>query len=196
MHPMHVAALVLAAGSSQRLGRPKQLVPHEGAPLLQRTVEMVRGWPVEEVVVVLGAHAEEVLDEVDLTGATVAINEGWEEGIASSLRVGLDILSRVPRITHALVALGDQPGIPDDVPPELIAAARVATRPAVVPVYRYERANPVLFERSLWERLMALEGDIGASGFLLAHPNLVEEVRFGHLPPRDVDTESDVSDLS
>jgi molybdenum cofactor cytidylyltransferase len=192
---MIVAALVLAAGSSDRLGRPKQLVPFEGRPLLEHVIGMVRSWPVDEMVVVLGAHAEEVLEAVDFGDATVAINEGWQEGVASSLRVGLDILSRRPRITHVLVALGDQPEVPEEVPGALIAAAEMARRPALVPVYRFDRANPVLFERSLWERLMALEGDAGASGFLKAHPNLVEEVRFQHLPPRDIDTESDVADL-
>jgi molybdenum cofactor cytidylyltransferase len=192
---MHVAAIVLAAGSSTRLGRPKQLVEAGGTPLLQRVVAGVHRWPVESVVVVLGAGADDILDAVDFGEAIVAINEGWEEGIASSLRVGLDILSREPKLTHAFVALGDQPGIPEDVPAGLVVVAETATRPAIVPVYRYERSNPVLFARSLWERLMALEGDAGAAGFLLAHPQLVHEVRFDHLPPRDVDTEHDVADL-
>jgi molybdenum cofactor cytidylyltransferase len=193
---MSVAAIVLAAGSSTRLGRPKQLVEVRGEALLERVVGAVSEWPVETVVVVLGADAEEILEEVDFGGSVVAINEGWQEGMASSLRVGLDVLTREPGITHAFVALGDQPGIPIEVPVGLVAAAETSNRPAIVPVYRYERSNPVLFARSLWERLMALEGDAGASGFLRSHPQLVEEVRFDHLPPRDVDTEHDIADLT
>ena len=192
---MTVAAIVLAGGASTRLGRAKQLVEVGGGLLLQRVVDAVAEWPVDPVVVVLGSSADEILDTVDFGDAIVAINEGWEEGIASSLRVGLDILSRDSTLTHALIALGDQPTIPDEVPAGLIAAAQESNRPAIVPVYRYDRGNPVLLARSLWERLMALEGEIGASGFLRSHPLLVEEVRFDHMPPRDLDTEFDIADF-
>jgi molybdenum cofactor cytidylyltransferase len=189
------AAIVLAGGRSSRLGRPKQLVEVDGVPLLQRVVDAVGSWPVDPVVVVLGSGADDILEAVDFGEAMVAVNDDWGEGIASSLRVGLDILSRDSKLTHVLVALGDQPSIPDDVPQRLIEAAMDTTKQAVVPVYRYNRGNPVLLERSLWERLMALEGDTGASAFLAAHPRVVEEVRFDHMPPRDIDTEFDVADL-
>lgn len=177
------------------MGRPKQLLEFRGRPLVERVVAMVASWPVDLVVVVLGAHADEILDEVDFAEAIVVINEDWAEGVASSLRVGLDFLSRDASFTRALVALGDQPDIPPEVIPALLAAAELASRPAIVPVYRYERANPVLFDRVLWERLMSLEGDMGASGMLRAHPEWVEEVRFDQLPPRDIDTESDAAEL-
>ncbi len=190
------AAIVLAGGGSRRLGSPKQLVRYEGRPLLEHVVAMVGAWPVDEVVVVLGAHAEEILEAVRLGDAVALINDDWEEGIASSLRIAFDYLSRDPSMERAFVALGDQPDIPPDVPAGLVAAAEWSTRPALVPVYRYERSNPVLFARSLWERLMSFEGDIGASSTLRAHPEWVEEVRFDHLPPRDVDTAADVADLA
>lgn len=189
-------AVVLAGGASRRLGRPKQLVRYRNRPLLESVVASVLGWPVDTVVVVLGAHADEILADVDFGGAVVAINEGWEEGIASSLRVGLDILSRDPHADLVFIALGDQPGIPDDVPGALLAAAASSSRRALVPVYRYERGNPVLFRRQLWERLMTLEGDHGAAELLKAHPDWVEEVRVDHLPPRDIDTAADVADLT
>jgi len=192
---MSTAAIVLAAGASRRLGRPKQLVPFRGRPLLQVVVDAVAQWPVETVIVILGAHAEEILDAVDFGDAVVAINEDWAEGIASSLRVGLDILGRSAVVQRAFVALGDQPEIPAEVPELLAEAAEWSDRPALVPVYRYERANPVLLDRRLWHRLMALEGDHGAADLLRAHPDWVEEVRVDRLPPRDVDTEMDVADL-
>ena len=154
-----------------------------------------RSWLVDEVVVVLGAHSEEILEAVDFGDAVIVINEDWDEGMASSLRVGLDFLTQDASFERAFVVLGDQPDIPADVIAGLLAAAETATRPALVPLYRYERANPVLFDRSLWARLMSFEGDLGASGALKAHPEWVEEIRFDHLPPRDVDTEDDVADL-
>jgi molybdenum cofactor cytidylyltransferase len=189
------AAIVLAAGSSSRLGSPKQLVDIGGRPLLESVVAAVGGWGVGIVVVVLGSGADEILESVDFGDALAVVNEGWEEGIASSIRVGLDVLTRDPVWERVFVVLGDQPRIPDDVPLGLMDALEESARPAAVPVYRYERGNPVLFDRGLWPRLMTLEGDTGASGLLLAHPEWVQEVRFDHLPPRDVDTRSDVAEL-
>ena len=192
---MTTASIVLAAGQSRRLGRPKQLILFRGRPLLQVVVDAVAAWPSESTVVVLGAHAEEILDAIDFGDAVVAINEDWEEGIASAIRVGFDILGRDSTRDRAFVALGDQPEIPPDVPAQLLDAAEWSDRPAIVPVYRYERANPVLFDRRIWPRLMALEGDHGASAFLKSHPELVEEVRVDHVPPHDVDTEEDAAEL-
>jgi CTP:molybdopterin cytidylyltransferase MocA len=189
------AAVVLAGGASRRLGSPKQLVLYRDRPLLEHVVQAVLEWPVDRVVVVLGADAEEILGRVDFGSAVVAINDDWEEGIASSLRVGLDVLARDPHTDLAFVALGDQPGIPPDVPRLLLAAAETSPRLALIPVYRYERSNPVLFRRQLWERLMTLEGDQGAAELLRAHADWVEEVRVDHLPPRDIDTAADVADL-
>lgn len=191
-----VAALVLAAGGSKRLGRPKQLVDVKGRPLLEMVVAETAAWPVALVAVVLGHEAEEILERVEFGEATVLINPDWEEGIAASLRVGLDHLGREPRLERVLVALGDQPHIPPEVPPGLIEAMEHSGRPAAVPKYRFQVGNPVLLDRSLWPRLMSLEGDVGASRLLRTHPEWVEEVWFDRLPPRDVDTPSDVADLT
>jgi len=174
------------------MGRPKQLVPWEGRPLLEHVVARVRAWPVVEVVVVLGAFEEQILEQVDLGEALVVINPEWREGIASSLRAGLDALVREARIARTFIALGDQPGIPVEVPPALLSGQEESRRPVAVPVYRFQRANPVLVERSLWPRLMSLSGDHGAGGLLRAHPGWVTEVRFGFLAPGDVNLPEDV----
>lgn len=189
------AALVLAAGGSSRLGRPKQLLEWRGRPLLSWIVEAVWQWPVAVVAVVIGAYEDEILESVEFGESIIVINPEWEEGLASSLRVGLDALTREPAVERAFIALGDQPGIPSDLPQALIEAMEESGRPAAVPRYRYQRANPVLVERRLWDRLMSLEGDSGASRLLQAHPEWVTEVRVDHLPPRDVDTPEDAADL-
>lgn len=190
-----VAVLLLAAGGSHRLGRPKQLVDWGGQPLLSHVLAEVSAWPAERVVAVLGAAAEEVLEAVEFGDADVVINPEWEEGLASSLRVGLDALSRDARIDAAFLALGDQPGVPEDVPGRLLAEYRTQRSHAVVPKYRYARGNPVLADRRLWPRLMSLVGDEGARRLLQAHPEWVTEVWLDTLPPRDVDTEADVVEL-
>ncbi len=190
-----VAALVLAAGASTRLGQPKQLLDWGGRPLLEHVLATVHAWPVATVAVVLGAHAEEILERVDFGSAIVVLNLEWEEGIASSLRAGLDALARDPRLDAAFIALGDQPSIGPDVAARLLAAYRRTRSKAVVPRYRYARGNPVLVDRTLWDRLKSLEGDTGARRLLQAHPEWVEEVHFDVLPPRDVDTRADVEEL-
>jgi CTP:molybdopterin cytidylyltransferase MocA len=186
---------VLAAGGSRRLGRPKQLLDWGGRPLLEGVVAAVHAWPVLPVVVVLGAHAEEILERTDLGGALVVVNPEWEEGIASSLRAGFDLLAREGVAEWAFVALGDQPRIPTDVPPALLAAAEESGRSAIVPVYRYQRGNPVLVGRPLWIRMMSLQGDAGAGALLRAHPGWVHEVRFDHPTPADVDLAEDIQDI-
>jgi len=187
---------VLAAGGSRRLGRPKQLLDWGGRPLLERVVAAVHTWPASPVLVVLGAHAEDILDRADLGPALVVVNPEWEEGIASSLRVGFDLLAREGMADWTFVALGDQPRIPPDVPPALLSAAGESGREAIVPVYRYQRGNPVLVGRPLWPRMMSLQGDAGAGALLRAHPGWVLEVRFDHAAPGDVDSLADLQDLS
>ncbi len=189
------AAIILAAGSSERFGSPKQLVDLNGRPLLEQIVTDALAWPVDTVVVVIGAFADAILDTIDFQDAVVAINEDWSEGLSSSLRVGLDVLTQDPKWDQTFVALGDQPNIPNAVPSTLIAVAEETQRPAVVPVYRYARGHPVLFDRSLWSRLMTLTGDSGASPLLITHPEFVEEVRFPDLPPRDIDIPDDLASL-
>jgi CTP:molybdopterin cytidylyltransferase MocA len=177
------------------MARPKQLVDWGGRPLLQHVLREVAAWPVGGVVVVLGASSDAILERVDFGTALVAINPGWEQGLASSLRVGLDVLGREARFDQAFLVLGDQPHIPAEVPGALLAGAEESGRPAVVPVYRYQRGNPVLVARSLWARLMSLEGDAGAGGLLAAHPAWVHEVRFDYAVPADVDTPADIQNL-
>jgi molybdenum cofactor cytidylyltransferase len=189
------AALVLAAGSSRRLGRPKQLVEWKGRPLIEHVLETVATWPIDSTAVVLGAFEQEILEAVDFGDRLVVINPEWEEGIASSLRVGLDAVARDLRAERVFLALGDQPRIPADVPPGLIEGMERSGKPVAVPKYRYQRANPVLVDRRLWPRLMSLEGDSGAGRLLQAHPEWVHEVRFDHPVPRDVDTPADLEDL-
>lgn len=190
-----IAALVLAAGGSRRLGRPKQLETWGASTLLGHVLANVRRFPVDESWVVLGARLDDVRKSVDLTDFGIVENPEWEEGLAASLRVGLDALTRLSKAEAAFIVLGDQPEIPEDVPAKLIGAWAKQRPLAVVPKYRYSWGNPVLVSRELWPRLMSLTGDEGAQRLLQAHPEWVEEVWIESLPPRDVDTEADVEEL-
>jgi molybdenum cofactor cytidylyltransferase len=192
---MKTAAIILAAGGSRRMGSSKQLVDWGGRPLLQHVVDDVATWPVDLIVVVLGNDAEEVLDRVDFGEATVAINPEWEEGMASSLRVGLDILMNDATVERAIVALGDQPRVNPHVVEALLESHSRTRAMATVPKYRYTWGNPVVISKALWPRVMSLTGDVGARKLLQAHPAWVDEVWFEELPPRDIDTRADLEEL-
>lgn len=190
-----IAAIVLAAGGSRRLGRPKQLEAWGSSTLLDHVLDQVRRFPVDETWVVLGARLEEVMASVDLTDFGIVENPEWEDGLAASLRVGLDAVTRLSKAEAAFIVLGDQPDIPTEVPAKLVETWRKTKALAVVPKYRYTSGNPVLVSRELWPRLMSLTGDGGAQRLLQAHPEWVEDVWIESLPPRDIDTQSDVEEL-
>ncbi|HSM45675.1 MAG TPA: nucleotidyltransferase family protein [Acidimicrobiia bacterium] len=192
---MSTAAVVLAAGGSRRLGRTKQLEPWGESNLLGHVIERTLQFPVDEVWVVVGHDAERILDTTDLGDAYVIENFEWEEGIASSLRVGLDAITRLSRCDQALVVIGDQPDVPVATVTELLRSHARAGKPVTIPKYRYSWGNPVVVDRSLWARLMSLEGDEGAKRLWQAHPEWVNEVWFPEAAPRDVDTEDDVDEM-
>lgn len=192
---MSTAAVVLAAGGSRRLGRTKQLEPWGRSNLLGHVVSRTLEFPVDEVWVVLGHEADQILDDTDLGEAYVVENLEWEEGIASSLRVALDALTRLSRCDQALIVIGDQPEVPVDTVTELLESHARSGKPVSIPKYRYSWGNLVVVNRSLWARLMSLEGDEGAKRLWQAHPEWVNEVWFSESAPRDVDTEADVDEL-
>jgi molybdenum cofactor cytidylyltransferase len=192
---MSTAAVVLAAGASRRLGRPKQLEPWGETNLLSHVVARTRQFPVDEVWVVLGHDYERILEGIDFADVGIIENPEWAEGIASSIRVALDALTRLSRCDKALIVMGDQPSVAVEVVEELMASHARSDQPVSVPKYRYSWGNPVLVDRSLWPRLMSLEGDEGAQRLWQAHPEWVNEVWFSDLAPRDVDTETDVVEL-
>lgn len=107
-----VAGLLLAAGGGRRLGgRPKALLRHRGRPLVEHAVRVLREGGCGPVHVVLGASSDRVREEADLSGCVLVDNPGWEEGMGSSLRAGLDSLTAAAAVDAALVCLVDQPGI-------------------------------------------------------------------------------------
>ena len=195
---MKTAALILAAGESKRFGGPKQLADWVGRPLLEHVVDQVGGWPqVDDIYAVLGANAGRIMEQVDLSGAAAVVeNHEWREGIASSLRAGLDALMGDRGAEAALVVLADQPMVPAAAVERLFEARRRSGRPVILPLYRFRRGHPVLLDRWLWPRLIAgLEGDQGARNLFLSRPEWVEEVILGEDAPRDIDTPEDLKRL-
>jgi molybdenum cofactor cytidylyltransferase len=185
-----IAAIVLAAGASTRMGRQKLTLPMAGGrPLVRLAVEQVLAAGLDEVVVVVGGDADTVAAALATLPVRVIVNPRYAEGQSTSLRAGLDALR--PGTDAAVVALGDQP-LPDpDVIRRLVAAFRTTGRPIAAPVYRDGRGNPVLFGAALFGELRGVTGDQGGRGVITRDPARVAEVPVDMAMPADIDTPED-----
>ena len=154
---------MLAAGAARRFGAPKQLADLDGAPLLEHALRRMSAAPVDRVVVVLGAGADEVAAGVDLHGAEPVVCGRWEEGQSASLACGLAELAGCEAV---VVTLGDQPRVSPDAIRRVISARNDAA--AVRATYNGNPGHPVLLERRLFEQLRNVSGDRGARNLLLS----------------------------
>jgi molybdenum cofactor cytidylyltransferase len=183
-----IAAIVLAAGGSTRMGRSKALLPLGAATVLSTVVARVLGSGVERLVLVLGHEAEAVRAGARLpedARLVVVVNPGWAEGMASSLRTGLEASEGAEAV---VVALGDQPGLDPLAIDRLRAAWHDGARIAAL-AHAGRLVHPVLFDRSLFADLRLLRGNAGARGILKARWEDVVQIEGA--PLRDLDTPSD-----
>ncbi|MFE2974837.1 NTP transferase domain-containing protein [Streptomyces sp. NPDC059258] len=191
-----VAGVLLAAGGGRRLGgRPKALLEHRGRPLVEHALRSLRNGGCGPLHVVLGAAADEVRARADLTGCAVTVNPGWEEGMGSSLRLGLAALSATDA-DAALVLLVDQPGIGA----EAVARVRLAYRSRLslaAASYGGERGHPVLFGADRWRDIAAgAVGDQGARAYLREHRDAITLVECSDVAEAyDIDTAQDLRHL-
>ena len=187
--PERVFALVLAAGESRRLGRPKQLLDLAGKPLVAHIVERALAASVDGVVVVIGSHASEV--ELALRGYPVyrVFNPHFAQGQGASLAAGIRAMPST--VDAVVVVLGDVPGTPAEAIAAVSARWRETHAPAVVTRYGERQGHPALFDRSVFFELASLEGDVGGRDVLRALGDLVETVDMPGAMPADVDTEED-----
>lgn len=191
-----ISAIVLAAGASRRLGRPKQLLMDHGETLLARTVRLAAEAGAAPVVVVLGAGHERILETVRLGEAVVVINEDWEQGVSTSLRAGLNASDAIdPQTEGALILTCDQPRLNLEHLRALKSESAAHARSTIVAsAYADVLGVPVLFPRGVFPDLHALRGDKGARVLLLAPPCAVVGVPFsgGEV---DIDEPEDMAQL-
>ena len=185
-----IAALVLAAGASKRMGKPKQIVRIRGVPMLQAVLDALHRSKVDSVVVVLGANAEEVRGLVEFGDDRVLVNPAFAEGMSSSIRLGVEEVEGWAEA--ALIVLGDQPLVRAGTIDRLVSAYEASKAPIVVPVSAGRWGNPVLFDKALFPEIKELRGDVGARSIVERNRERVMEV-----PVRDrgvlldIDTPSD-----
>jgi molybdenum cofactor cytidylyltransferase len=167
-------AIVLAAGASSRMGRPKPLVELGGRTMLDRVLSVVREARIGRIVVVLGDRADQVRRTVDLRGVTVVTNPEFRDGMSSSLRAGVHATSSNDR--RAFIVLGDQPLLAPATLRSLVRRAGSGGGSIFVPTYRGVWGNPVLFDLSLAPELGTIRGDVGCRGMFPQHTSEIREV--------------------
>jgi molybdenum cofactor cytidylyltransferase len=192
---LHIAAIVLAAGRSSRMGRPKQLVDWHGRPLVRAVVEQALAARLDEIVLVTGNAREQVEQAVSGLPVRLEHNPRYAEGQSTSLRAGVAALG--PQCSAAIVLLGDQPFVSAAILRALIDAWQGGGACIVAPSYRGQRGNPVLFERALFPELQQISGDQGARELLQRRRADVRLVEIDDDRPLiDIDTPEDYARAS
>jgi len=186
-----IACLVLAAGGSRRLGRPKQLLAYRGRPLLDAVLDTARACGADQLVVALGGAADEVRAQVDLTGFVVADNPAFSTGCSSSIAAAVPALRADTDVLVLL--LGDQPGVTADAVRALLAGRGDA--PLAVCRYDDGIGHPFAFGRQVLPDLRQLHGDKAVWKLLEQRAGDVAEVRVAGPVPLDVDTPEDYERL-
>jgi molybdenum cofactor cytidylyltransferase len=192
-----ISGVMLAAGESTRMGRPKQLLPIGGRPLLQQVLDEAVASSLDEIVIVLGYRAREIEEAIEFPpnrSVRTVINADYADGQSTSLRLGLRSTDR--RALGVAVLLGDQLHVTARLIDRLAAVFLTGSSPVVRPLYsrpgsRPVPGHPVFLARRIWPEVEKLDGDHGARYLLSAHPDWVLEIAMESDPPADVDTWDD-----
>jgi molybdenum cofactor cytidylyltransferase len=184
---VRVTGLVLAAGGSKRLGRPKQLLSFGSQRLLGHVLEVARQCPFDQLLCVLGGNADEVRGRVDFSNVEVVNNPHFGDGCSSSIAAALGAVSS--RSDVLVLMLGDQPGVRPDSVAALLAGRGDA--PFAACAYQNGRGHPLAFARAVFGELAALHGDKGVWKLLDRRADEVVDIPVPGPVPLDVDTWED-----
>ncbi len=190
-----ISAIVLAAGESKRMGRPKQLMPFGNKTILEQVIDSLLDSRVDEVVLVLGYHAEELRQVIANRAVKIVVNPDYHKGMSTSIIAGLKQVSR--RTQAVMFVLGDQPLVSHQTIDQLIQEFDNHGQGIAIPTYRGRRGHPVIFDMKYKDELLKLTGDIGARQIALNHPEEILEVPVNS--PGiiiDIDTTDDYNSLS
>jgi molybdenum cofactor cytidylyltransferase len=196
------AVIILAAGSSSRLGKPKQLLKYNGESLLQHMLGIAMAADVRPIIVVLGANGLLISKEIKaaVPPSHIVFNGEWREGIASSVRSGIRALQGAdPLADGVILAVCDQPYVTTNLLNSLLAEQGKSGSPIVASAYERGAGvqvigTPVLFHKSMYPELMALKGDTGAKKLIRQYTDSVATVPFPG-GDTDIDTEADYAAL-
>lgn len=166
------AIVILAAGTSSRLGSPKQLLSYKGKTLLRHAVDTALQTGCQSVFVVLGASIDLLRNEVKDKPVIVIENSGWQEGLASSIRCGMgNIASTILRPDCVIFMVCDQPYVNSSLLLSLLEKKQETGKPIVACCYNDKIGTPALFHKSFFPALMQLKGDAGAKKIIQEYGN-------------------------
>lgn len=184
-----VGAVILAAGSSSRLGQPKQLLEYQGQTLVGQTAQAALDAGCDPVALVLGANREMIAPTLQDLGLTILPNGSWERGLGTSIRLGVAALQECDAI---FLLVCDQPKVDAALLRQLIARQEKTGQPMIACGYAGTHGVPALFTRACYERLLALDDETGAKALFLAYPGEVAAVSF-EAGALDIDTPQDLA---
>ncbi len=193
--PKDIGLVLLAAGASKRLGQPKQLVSFHDKTLLQHAIDCGESLDLKSKVLVIGANSQQILSETDTKSFEVCMNEKWEEGMATSLNLGLHkLLNLNSELSGIMVLVSDQPFVSEKLLNEMIQSF---SKESSIVVCKYQEiiGVPTLIGSSYFEEIQALKGDQGARRIIKKYPDLVKTISFdqGNF---DIDTPEDLRRLN
>jgi molybdenum cofactor cytidylyltransferase len=186
-----VGIIVLAAGSSSRMGQSKQLLEIGGEQLLLKSAKVAWQSEAERVIVVLGANEDDHRQIIEHLPIEITSNENWQKGMGSSLKKGLkELLQIVPALEAVLIMVCDQPLLTTKHLNQIIKKFKLTRSPIVASYYSASAGVPALFDKSLFEKLLNVEDDSGAKKIIQQHKEAVQTIDF----PKggvDIDTPDD-----
>src|SRR2546422_8299118 len=161
-----ISAIVLAAGQATRFGQCKQLMRLGEKALLQHVLDNLAQSKIDEVVVVLGARADEIREQIQFGKARLLLNPDYANGMSTSIQAGL----RAINADAAMIVLADQPLVESQTLDLLIDEYRRSKPSVVIPTFNGFRGNPIIVDRSLFAEMMEIRGDIGCRSIFGNHP--------------------------
>lgn len=186
--------ILLAAGSSSRLGKPKQLAQHKGESFIAHAIsEAIKVTP--EVIVVLGANCDAVKKDIEKFAVQIVVNKNWEDGMSSSIRCGITaVLNKNASAEAVVIIVCDQPFLSSTIIREIIEKYEAAKKPIVACTYEDIIGTPVLFNKTFFRPLMELKGQAGAKKIISENSDVTVTVPFplGYI---DIDTKEDLENL-
>ena len=186
--------IILAAGRGERFGQPKQNLIFQNQTLLERAIATAKSSACRPIVVVTGAHADLIDSPIDNPDVRVIFNAHWEEGMASSIRKGIETMKDFLNVDSALIMLCDQPLVTLALINEMLQKQETSNMAIVGCAYNDTIGVPMLFHRTTFDELLLLKGHEGAKKILKKHPDHVATVPFNE-GSLDIDTPEDYERL-
>lgn len=188
--------IILAAGGSTRLGKPKQLLIYKEKTLLNIVSDAALGTSLRPVVAVLGASSEEIRSAHQNRFIDYVVNPNWQLGMSSSIATGLTtLLNKEPSLENVIITVADQVFISSQLLEKLHTKQQVTGKGIIASTYSQTMGTPALFNKKYFQQLLALSGDSGAKSIFKLFPADIETVAFNK-GAIDIDTASDYQNLT